>query len=234
MNRFYLDDKDYLAGLLGLFFALLTMVMLLFCLSKYIHISVDAVELKQIYKTNFALNPEPQERLLFLIGCVFMPIALWLFYNLFAKVLAGVRGKRLISNYTRFLYLAVIAVLYCYTFFLVRKGGYLGGYFLLQGALGLTPLNLFSICLAGVVILLALIYEKKNYKVSIICKITNLSVIVFALLAIISVVVFCVFGRSSVSIRGVADYHFNSVFNPVGQDYFGKSLLTNSVSLYGL
>lgn len=225
----YLEEKKILPALLSLIFSILTTYFILLYVSNHFNFADDVSKTGEIFVLKRNLLPERQERILFFSGCVIMPIILFLLYNIFARLLRKMTNNVLVQRSYNILYFITIISI----FYMIWIGLKSDKYYFMRNSVGFSPMSIFILCIATFFIYFIMLYYKKNYKLTLLTDFVELTLNCLSITLIFSIFLFCILDTGLISLDGVYDYHFNSVFDPIVQVHFGKGVLIDFFSLYG-
>ena len=187
-----------------------------------------------------AFSPEPMEFLLFICGIIIMPLLLLLSYNFFTWLLRECFPNQCLDKLGSWLLsaAAVIIWLMVLQFVLILEPA------LREAAFRNIPsvfwkeiiINIAGLLVVGAFALIVNYLVRRmssGLPLGILGKIAGLFLEIINLLLIVSASLFCVFGIRAIYMIGMLN-HFEAVFHPLVQVYFGKGIGLDLQSQYGL
>ncbi len=220
------EKDNFLLFSLTLIFSSLFLIILNIVLAYFYHSETlnQLIAAKEIYLDRLLprFYPKPLERMQFILSVLLSPFIAVVGLVIFRKLLSKLSGLKMDLFYRLLFFSSFISLLF-FIFFSLANSGY---YFLRSSILFYSPWNLVYLVFFYPLLLAFLLYNKKHeWK----------KFYLFLLYGSLFSAVIYVFFINLSSLNNVYDpYHFNPIFYPSSQLIFGKTLLVDFNSFYGL
>lgn len=232
-NRIIYTTRKSLVCELSLVVSTVIIFLLLTTIVNLIHPVVDVSRIYEIISLpdNNFLKPEPLERILFLTGVFGWPILLFVFYQLFEKLIERMEITfSQIEKTDSLLKIFLATSISTLVFWGLSETDY---YILQKSVAGNVPTALISAIIV-LFLSIAIVDSNKLSIMSFISSVLSFSATLFSFVSIFGIVFFSIYDLNVIYHTGTYVEHLNAVLHAVAQVYNGKELLVDLTHQYGM